>query len=99
MLPNLLELERNVLDLRFTSSGERTNSDEQIELKFRPVKQLINIYETEYEDIVLVAYVLDKILTKNELDNEGNPIIGFAERNFVDIVPKPDRSRIESCSC
>jgi hypothetical protein len=76
--------EENVLDFRFTSSQDTAKKNKEKELEFRPVKEIINIYQTEDEDIILVAYVLD---------NEGNPILGFTERNFVDVVPKPDRSR------
>jgi hypothetical protein len=83
--------DRNIFELGLTSSAGLSEK----QLEFIPVKEIINIYETEDEDIVLVVYVLDKLFTKNQLDNEGNPILGFTERNFVDVVPRPDRTRTD----
>jgi hypothetical protein len=75
------------------SRPETSKKNEERELEFRPVKEVINIYETEGENIILLAYVLDKIVAKNELDSEGVPFLHFVERNFIEVVPRPDRTR------
>jgi hypothetical protein len=88
-------VERNTSDSKLSSSEEVAKENNQRELQFKPLKEIINLYETGDGQIILVAYILEKVFSKNGLDKEGIPIMGFMEYTLVNVVPKPDTSKID----
>lgn len=63
--------------------------DEHItqDLKFKPVKEIINIYETE-KLILLVDAKVEKISITNKKDKDENPILRYRSGIGVSVIPK-----------
>lgn len=60
------------------------------ELQFKPLKEVVNIYETD-KIIILVFYQLEKVFMTNEKNNDGSPRLRMEGSTLVNIVQKPTR--------
>jgi hypothetical protein len=58
------------------------------ELKFRPIKELVNIYETE-KALLFLASKVQKVFLTNKKDNTGAPILRFETLTGFTLLDKP----------
>lgn len=78
-------------------SSNEVKYDQTKKLQFKPLREVINIYETDTA-IILVGYQLKEVLPTNERNNEGVPILSVSGDTLVNVVEKPPRSTTDSLS-
>jgi hypothetical protein len=66
-----------------------TEKDEKEELKYKPIKEIVNIYETQ-KTIILLAPVVKKVMSTSKKDGDGNPILRFNFNQKILSVMKED---------
>ncbi len=63
-------------------------------LQFKPVKEMINIYETEQSMIFLTPKV-EKIFSTRKKDMDNNPIIRYTMKTIIDITQKATTTTVK----
>jgi hypothetical protein len=74
--------------LEYASTDEVTEKDVVKRYKFRPVKEVINIYEID-NMIILLACKLEAIALTNKKDRTNSPIVRFTANLLFNGVRKP----------
>lgn len=74
-------------DLKTAKPEDVTKENEREELKFKPLKVVISIYETE-KSLIILSPILEKILLTDSKDDSGNPILRYGVKNAVNIISK-----------
>jgi hypothetical protein len=70
------------------STPEQVTAEHEIRtLKFKSLKQIINIYETEKSLIVLYP-VIENIYLTNKKDKQGDPILRYLAKNSLNVIDK-----------
>ncbi len=57
------------------------------ELKFKPIREIINIYET-IDSIILVSTKVEKIFLTNKKDETGAPILRYKTASGINVIQK-----------
>jgi hypothetical protein len=70
-----------------SSSDKVTEKDQSRELKFRPIKEFVNIYETEGA-ILFLASKVQKVFLTNKKDNTGIPILRYETLTGFSLLDK-----------
>jgi len=71
-----------------------TEKDQAKELKFKTIKEAINIYETK-KAIILIGLKMEKIFLTNKLNQKKEPILRYQSVNGIDAIQKPDFGAIQ----
>lgn len=61
---------------QISSSDKVTEKDQLHELKFRPIKEVVNIYETA-KALLFLSSKIQKVFLTNKIDNRGAPILRY----------------------
>jgi hypothetical protein len=64
-----------------------TDNDIVQELKFKIIKEIINIYESE-KTIIFTDTQMEKIFLTKKKDKDGNPILRFRSGLNINVIPK-----------
>jgi len=56
-------------------------------MKFKPLKEVINIYETE-KSLIILYPIVEKIILTDSKDSSGNPILRYALKNSLNVISK-----------
>jgi hypothetical protein len=71
-----------------TSTPDKVTEKDQLnELRFRPIKEVINIYETDSTLLILSSKV-QKVFLTNKKDNTGVPIIRYEASAGINVLSK-----------
>ena len=68
--------------------GTATEKDQVKELKFKPIREIINIYETK-KLFILVGVKVEKVFLTNKINKDNEPILRYQSVNGVDVMEKP----------
>ncbi len=68
--------------------GPASEQDQIRELNFKPIREIINIYETE-KFFIFSGIKVEKIFLTNKTDVTNNPILRYQSINAIDIIEKP----------
>lgn len=74
-------------DYEYLPSSQVLEEHETGELKYKVVKEIINIYETETL-IILVDPRVEKIMKTSKKDKDDNPILRFRTGIGISVIPK-----------
>lgn len=70
-----------------------TDKDNTKKLNFTPVREIVNIYETE-NSIILIDSRVENIYLTNKKEEKGTPILRFDSNTGISIVPKRKRTSL-----
>ena len=74
-------------DLKTAKPEDVTKENEREELKFKPLKVINSIYETE-KSLIIICPMLEKIILTDCKDSSGNPIVRYALKNALNVIAK-----------
>ncbi len=74
-------------DLKTAKPDDITKENEREELKFKPLKEVINIYETE-KSLIILYPIVEKIILTDSKDSSGDPILRYKLKNSLNIISK-----------
>jgi hypothetical protein len=83
----ITDVEIDTSGLEYADNEKVTENDELRELQFKPITQIVNIYESQ-NFIFLVPTIIRKVMITNKKDNQGNPILRFQYLPSVSTVDK-----------
>jgi hypothetical protein len=70
------------------STPDQVTKEHEIKsLEFKPIKEIINIYETE-KSIIMLYPIVEKIILTNKKDKKGEPILRYHAQNSLNIIDK-----------
>ena len=72
---------------QISSSDKVTEKDQLHELKFRAIKEVVNIYETD-KALLFLASKIQKIFLTNKIDNTGAPILRYETSTGFSLLNK-----------
>jgi len=81
-------IEIDTSELEEADKNNVTQDDVVKELKFKIIKEPVNIYETE-KSIILIISKTTKVYLTNKKDKTGNPIIRFTSTIAFTTMEKP----------
>lgn len=70
-----------------STSEQVTEENEIKKLEFKPIKEIINIYETE-KSLIILYPVIEKIFLTNKKDKDGNPFLRYHSKNSLNVIDK-----------
>lgn len=74
-------------DYEESTSEQVTQEHERERLVFTPIKQVINIYETD-RSLIIIYPVIERIFLTNKKDKKGDPILRYHSKNSVNVIDK-----------
>lgn len=71
----------------YSSKEQITEKDQIKELGFKPMKEVINIYETQ-KNFIMISSSISKIYLTNKKDKTNNPILRYENISKIDTIEK-----------
>lgn len=67
--------------------GQPTEKNQVKELKFKIIKEIVNIYETK-KLLILAGLKVEKVFLTNKMDKKKSPLLRYQSLNGVDVIEK-----------
>jgi hypothetical protein len=83
----ITDIHIDTTNLEYASEEQVTEKDEIKELWFQSIKEVVNIYETQ-KNLILISPILRRVMLTNKKDKEGAPILRIGYEAAINAIDK-----------